>query len=118
VPGQKSDGTFAATKSLTIAVGVDRLFDAFLDAEQRARWLPGVRLTVRTATAGKSFRADWDDGPTRIAVGFVAKGEGGEPRAQVAVSHERLADAAAAARMKAYWRDRLAVLKQLLEASP
>ncbi len=32
-----------------------------------------------------------------------------------ALAHERLADAGEAARMKAFWRERLATLKELLE---
>jgi uncharacterized protein YndB with AHSA1/START domain len=113
VPGQTSDGYFSATGSRTIAAPVERLFEAFADAGLRERWLPGAKLTVRTATAPKSLRADWGDDGTRVAVGFVAKGDG---RAQVAVGHERLPDAEAAARMKGFWRDRLADLKDLLEA--
>jgi hypothetical protein len=95
VPGQRSDGYFSAAGSKTIAVSADRLFAAFRHTELRERRLPGVELTVRTATAPKSFRADRTDGSTRIAVGFVAK-------AQVAVLHERLGDAEAAAEMKTY----------------
>jgi hypothetical protein len=112
VPGQTSDGYFSVTGSKTVAVPVDRLFEAFTDPELRERWLPGVKLTVRTATAPKSLRADWNDDSTRIAVGFVPKGEG---RAQVAVGHERLPDGEAAARMKLFWHDRLADLKRVLE---
>lgn len=111
-PGQGADGYVSASASKTIAVPVDRLFAAFADAELRERWLPGVMLRVRTATAPKSFRADWEDGSTRIVVGFTAKGDA---KAQVAISHEKLADADAAARMKAYWRDRFTDLKQHLE---
>jgi hypothetical protein len=59
-------------------VGADDQAEVF-----QSRWLPGVDLTVHTATAPKSFRADWTDGSTRIAVGFVAKGDA---KAQVAVS--------------------------------
>ncbi|WP_221640106.1 SRPBCC family protein [Actinoallomurus bryophytorum] len=110
-PGQRSDGSFSATASKTISVPVERLFAAFDDAELRERWLPGAGLTVRTATAPKSFRAGRADG-SRIAVGFVAKGDA---KAQVAVLHEKLADAEAAARMKEYWRERLTELKRLAE---
>ncbi|MGY0007530.1 hypothetical protein ACW0Q9_26900, partial [Micromonospora sp. I033] len=63
-------------------------------------------------TAPKTFRADWAGGPTRIAVGFTPVGEA---RARVAVLHEKLADAGEADRLRAYWRDRLDALKQLLE---
>jgi hypothetical protein len=110
-PGQRSDGSFAATASKTISVPAERLFAAFDDAGLRERWLPGARLTVRKATAPRSFRAGWADA-SRIAAGFVAKGDG---KAQVAVLHEKLADAEAAARMKEYWRERLAELKRLVE---
>ncbi|MGH3381698.1 MAG: hypothetical protein ACRDP6_43920 [Actinoallomurus sp.] len=112
VPGQRGDGTFSISAGKTVAVPVERLYEAFADAALREKWLPDAGIRVRTATAPKSFRADWAGGPTRIAVGFVAKGEG---KAQVGVAHERLADAEAAAEMKTYWRDRLAALKVLLE---
>lgn len=110
-PGQKSDGLFSAGGSRTVAVPVERLFDAFADDQMREEWLPGVKVRVRTATAPKSFRADWADG-TRIVVGFTPKGEA---KAHVGLQHERLPDADAAAQLKAYWRERLAALKQLLE---
>src|SRR6266545_4243770 len=90
----------------------DRGFQAFADESIRHRWLPGIKLRVLTATAPKSFRADWADGPTRIVAGLTPKGDA---KAQVAVLHERLPDAAAAAEMKAYWRERLTALKGLLE---
>lgn len=112
-PGQKSDGYFTAGVSKTIAVSVDRLFEAFADAELRERWLPGAAVSVRTATAPKSFRADWLDDSTRIVVTFLPKGGA---KALVALSHDKLTDAETAARMKAHWRDRLAALKQFLEA--
>ncbi len=111
-PGQGSDGYFSATGSKTVAVSAERLFEAFADESLRSQWLPGVTLRVRTATAPRSFRADWEDGSSRIAVGFTAKGEA---KAQVAVGHERLTNAEDAARMKAFWRERLTALKELLE---
>jgi hypothetical protein len=112
-PGQRRGGGFSASASRTVAVPVARLFAAFADESLRARWLPGVEIRVRTATAPRSFRADWADGPGRIVAGFTPKGEA---RAMVALAHEKLPDAQAAARMKAYWRERLAVLKRALEA--
>src|SRR5215217_4805821 len=49
-PGQRPDG-FAAGASRTIAVPVERLFEAFADDGLRERWLPGAELRVRTTTA-------------------------------------------------------------------
>ncbi|HEX2312842.1 MAG TPA: DUF4287 domain-containing protein [Thermomonospora sp.] len=112
VPGQRGDGFFRAGASKTIAAPVERLYEAFTDPEVRERWLPGADLRIRTATPGKSVRADWADGSTRVVVGFVVKGEA---KAQVAIQHEKLTDADTAARQKAYWRDRLADLKRIIE---
>jgi hypothetical protein len=109
--GERPEG-FSITASKTVAVPVDRLFDAFVDESLRERWLPAGRLRERTATKPKSARFDWDDGETRVVVGFIAKGEA---KSTVALEHERLADAEEAERMKAYWRDRVAALKEVLE---
>src|SRR6266542_2136962 len=59
--GQRRDGSFEANKSRTFAVPLARLYAAFHDARLRARWLPGVALTVRTATREKSIRITWPD---------------------------------------------------------
>ena len=95
-----------------MAVSAERLFEAFADEPQREHWLPGAELHVRTATAPRNARYDWEDGSTRVIVGFEALGEA---KSRVALSHERLPDADAADEMKAWWRGRLTVLKELLE---
>lgn len=111
-PGVRPDGTFTVGTSKTVAVPVERLFNAFVDAELRASWLPGAAMRERTSQPGRSARFDWEDGPSRVNVHFTAKGEA---RSQVAIEHERLPDAATAERTKAYWQQRLAALKTLLE---
>jgi hypothetical protein len=68
---------------------------------------------VRTAHPGKSIRADWGDGSTRLVIGFTARGDA---KRQVALVHERVPDAETAERLKAFWRERVAVLKRVLEA--
>src|SRR3954449_11560040 len=105
--GQHEDG-FTVTASKTVAVPVERLFDAFVDATLRAAWLPDGDLRERTATKPRSARLDWGDGGSRVHVAFAAKGEG---KSTAALSHERLADGAEAERMKAFWRERVAGLK-------
>jgi uncharacterized protein YndB with AHSA1/START domain len=106
------DGLFSVSASKTVRVAVERLFDTFMDEELRTRWLPDGELRQRTAQPGRSARFDWADGATRVNVGFEPKGDA---RSQVAVAHERLADAQAAEEMKLYWRERLNALKALLE---
>jgi hypothetical protein len=109
--GERPEG-FSITASKTVAVPVGRLFDAFVDESLRERWLPDGRLRERTATKPKSARFDWGDGQTRVIVGFDAKDEA---KSTVALEHARLADAGEAERMKDYWRDRVAALKEVLE---
>jgi uncharacterized protein YndB with AHSA1/START domain len=111
-PGQRRGGLFEAGASKTVAVPVDRLYEAFADPALRERWLPGVTFEVRTAHPGKSIRANWDDGSTRLVIAFTARGDA---KSQVALVHERVPDAETAERLKAFWRERVAVLKQVLE---
>ncbi len=110
VVGQRSDG-FAITAQRTVAVPLERLFDAFVDGSLRGRWLPVDELRVRTATKPKSARFDWAGGETRVNVTFLEKGDA---NSTVVVEHARLADAGEAERMKAFWRDRLTALKSQL----
>jgi uncharacterized protein YndB with AHSA1/START domain len=111
--GQRADGTFEATASKTVAVPLEELFRGFVDESRREDWLPGDGLSLRGATEPKSARFDWEGGPTRVVAGFLAKGEG---KSQVAIAHQRLPDAKARETMKAFWRERLAALKEALEA--
>jgi hypothetical protein len=111
-PGQRRGGLYEVNASKTVTVPVNRLYEAFADPALRERWLPGDRVQVRTARPGRSIRANWDDGSTRLVVGFTALGDA---KSQVVVTHERVPDAATAATLKAYWRERVAVLKRVLE---
>lgn len=110
--GQHPDG-FRVTASRTVAVAAERLFDAVLDERARAGWLPDAPLRTRTATRPRSARFDWADGSTRVTVTIDARDAA---RSTITVEHARIADAAAAQRRKAWWRERLAALKAQLEA--
>ncbi|HEX5895811.1 MAG TPA: hypothetical protein VFY47_05755 [Thermoleophilaceae bacterium] len=110
-PGQRRDG-FVAGASRTIAVPVERLFEMFVDEQSRKRWLPAAELRERTATFPRTARYDWEDGSTRVVVGFEGLGEA---KSRVALSHERLPDAETAGEMKTWWRARLTELKSRLE---
>jgi hypothetical protein len=112
-PGQRRDGSWEVTVTKTVHVPVDRLYAAFADPALRERWLPGAGFEVRTAQPGRSIRANWEDGSTRLVIGFTALGEA---KSQVAVAHQRIPDAETADRLKALWRQRVALLKQVLES--
>ncbi len=103
-PRGDRDGTHSVSASRTVAVPVERLFAAFVD-----RW---PELRRRTAQPSRSARFDWEDGGTRVNVGFAAKDAA---KSTVAVAHERIADAGTAERLKEMWRGRLTELKKELE---
>jgi hypothetical protein len=109
--GEHADG-FTVTATKTVAVPIERLYEAFVDEALRLSWLPEGDLRERTATRPKSARFDWGETDTRVVVGFIDKGDG---RSTAALAHEKLPDAAEAERMKAFWRERVGVLKALLE---
>ena len=77
--GEKDDG-FVVTASRTVAVPVERLYEAFVRELCARAWLPDGRLRERTATRPKSARFDWGDGDTRVNVTFLAKRRGAEHR--------------------------------------
>jgi hypothetical protein len=109
--GEHTDG-FAVTAQKTVAVPVERLFDAFVDPSLRVRWLAEAELRERTATRPKSARFDWGDDESRVHVTFVSKTAAS---GTLVVEHRRLADAAEAERMKTFWRERVTALKSALE---
>jgi Domain of unknown function (DUF4287) len=112
-PGQRRGGLFEVNASKTVAVPVERLYQAFTDPDLRERWLPGAAVEIRRAEPAKSVRAAWDDGSTRLVVWFTARGES---KSQAALVHERVPDAGTADKLKRFWRERMADLKRLLEA--
>ena len=109
--GRRRDGTFAAGASRTISAGSERVRDAFLDAELRDRWLPGVGAEVRSGAQGRAVRLDLADG-TRLLATLDAMAPS---RTAVAVEQSRMTDPAAVAPAKAYWKTRLDALRALLE---
>ena len=109
---ERPDG-FSVTASKTIAVSVEVLYDAFVDDVRRKEWLTDGWMSLRTAQPGRTARFDWEDGSTRVNVGFTEKGPS---KSSVAVAHERLPDADEAETAKARWKARLIELKALLES--
>jgi len=109
--GQRRSGEWEISKSKTIAVPMSKLFAAFSDAKKRAKWLD-AKLTVRTATPGKSMRIAWADG-TAVDVGFYPRGES---KSQVAIQHRKLRSKEDADRIRAFWSERLEALVSFLTA--
>jgi hypothetical protein len=108
--GQQRSGDWSVSKSKTVGVPLAKLYAAF-NARSRAKWMPGVKLTVRGATPNKTMRLRWEDG-SPIDVGFMAKGES---KSQVALAHGKLPSKAEADRMRAFWTERLNALAAMLK---
>jgi uncharacterized protein YndB with AHSA1/START domain len=109
--GQRRTGEYEATRSKTFAVPVERLFQAFAHARMRAKWLPGIKVTVRKATPHRSVRMTWDDA-TSVEVWLIAKGES---RSSAQVQHRKLSSREDAERRKAFWGERLTALDATLK---
>ncbi|MEA2336832.1 MAG: hypothetical protein QOE82_839 [Thermoanaerobaculia bacterium] len=108
--GQQRSGDWSVSKSKTVGVPLAKLYAAF-NARGRAKWMPGVKVTMRGATVNKSLRLRWEDG-SPIDVGFLSKGTS---KSQVALEHRKLASKADADRMRAFWTERLNALAAMLK---
>src|ERR1051325_1432498 len=108
--GQRRSGSWEASKSKTVAVPVDQLFEAFANAKTRKRWLGDVKLTIRKATKPKPMRVTWDD-ETSLEIGFYPKGEA---KSSVAIQHTKLPSKEDADAKKKFWSEKLDALAVLL----
>jgi hypothetical protein len=107
---ERPDG-FSMNASKTFPVPVERLFAAFVEQDERERWLEAVQLRNRTNQPHKSARFDVLPGETRLAVTFVAK----RPEKSAAqLQQERLTSAEEVAHWKALWKEQLARLEAFL----
>ncbi|GII01625.1 hypothetical protein [Planobispora takensis] len=110
-PGQSRTGDFSISAGKIINVPAERVIEAFTDDDLRARWLSGAPFEIRTSRPGKSVTANWE-GRAALTIGVIAKGG---KKTQLGLQHGKLPDAATAAEMKTYWRERVTALKRLLE---
>ena len=103
---------YAASGSLTVQTGVERLYATAADARQQRKWLPpGVR--VHKSTRARSMRATAKDGTKSISFYFYAKGP---DKAQVTVQQEKLPSQDAALKLKKVWAKSLKDLAELAAA--
>jgi uncharacterized protein YndB with AHSA1/START domain len=109
--GHRSEG-FEVRASKTVSVPVERLFEAFVDAAVRERWLPDAELRERTSRRPRSVRFDWAEGEARLHATFEASGAS---TSSVSLRHLRVPDAEEAARLEGFWEERLSALRALLE---
>jgi hypothetical protein len=94
-------GGFAVSAGKTIAAAAPAVFAAWTDSRRRTRWLAGVNLTVRHATAPRSIRLSCDDDDSEIEVRITARGRA---KCAVTVDHTRLANAQIVAERRHCWK--------------
>ena len=111
---ERPDG-FSGNASKTFPVSVERLFAAFVEPDERERWLEDIELRNRTSQPNKSARFDVLPGDGRLAVTFVARGP---DKSAAQLQQERLTDADDVARWKALWKEQLAGLASYLAEEP
>lgn len=94
---------FSVSRSKTLDVPIADAFAAWNDKRKRRKWLADLDFTIRKATENRSLRITWKD-ETSVEVMFYVKGKG---KCQVTVQHSRLKNEKVAAKMKAYWGERM-----------
>jgi len=109
---QRPDG-FSMNVSKTFPVSLERLFAAFVEEDERAHWLDGIELRLRTAQPHRSARFDILPADKRLAVNFLARGDS---RSAVQLQMERLPQAEDVTAWKALWKTMLDQLAHALTA--
>lgn len=104
--GQARAGQYSVSKSKTFPVAASTLFRAFKEPAKRARWMPGTKAAVRSATAAKVVRFTWSDGSS-VEVRLTPKDR---RKTSVAVEHTRIAAKEEAQRLRGWWGERLEAL--------
>ena len=108
---EKPDG-FQISVSRTVKTSLAKLFKSFENEAARDKWLGEDGFAIRKVTKNKSLRVTWKDKKTSLEINFYPKDN---DKSQVVVQHSKLASAAAATKMKAYWSDALDRLRTSLE---
>jgi hypothetical protein len=109
VRGQRRDGSYSASKSLTIKAPHDVVFKAITSDAKRKTWL-GAGTRVRTAKPPHSIRLGMQDG-TIAAVWIDAKSD---DKCTVGVQRDKLASKAASEAFRKEWAERLRGLAVML----
>lgn len=109
LPGQRSDGTFAASRSATIVGDAAALRAKLLDDAERRVLFPGRTTTLRSRPTSKNVRIALEAGVAEFAL--VPRADG---RVTVTIQHHQLAGPDEVDRWKAVWGDWLAGLPRTL----
>jgi hypothetical protein len=104
-------GGYAVSSAKLLAAPARAVFAAWTDARRRARWLAGVKITVRKAVAPGSIHLICDDDGSEIEVRITGKGR---TKSAVTVAHTKLASAQLVVERRHCWKEMLRGLQQYL----
>lgn len=107
--GQRRGGTFTVNKSKVYPVPLSDLWTAFVRCDA---WIGDGALRMSKATRHRSMRMRWSD-DTPVTAMFFEKGPG---KSQVQLQHDGFETREEAARLRAFWTERLAALGEVLTA--
>lgn len=110
--GERADGSYSASASKTVPVGIETHFAAWVDDAQRDQWLAPGTLALRTSQVGRSARFDDIEVGGIVALWFTDKGEG---KSSVSIQIEKLPTKESADERKATWKARLNDLASYLK---
>jgi len=102
LPYQRADGSFACSKSRTVAVDAEVLRKMLLSDEHRADLFPGQSTELRSKPTTKALRIAI--GPEDAVAVFGIDDVGGG-RSKISVQHERLPSCDSVEQWKFYWSD-------------
>ena len=98
LPYQMPDGTFTATKTLTVAVASQDLREMLLDSERRADLFPEFKTELRSRPTSKAIRLKIGPG-----IALVSLEPSGEDGTRITVAHEQLPTFDLVEEWKHYW---------------
>jgi hypothetical protein len=102
---------YQTSASKTFAAPAAVVFQFWVDAKKRNRWLPRAQLTIRKATPSRSLRIVWRHDNSAVDVMIYPKGEA---KCQLSVSQRKLKGPRDVAKMKKHWSEALARLEKMI----
>lgn len=103
---------FQESASKTINCPVELAYEAVLNDNKRKQWLSNNSIEIRNHKPHKYIRCTWLADDTHVNVNFYDKGA---YKCQVTIQHNKLEEAKASEKMKAFWRAEVINLKEYLE---
>lgn len=103
---------YSMSASKTFPVALAKLYKTCSDSRLRAKWVSEKNIVIRKMTPEKSIRLTWKDGKSVVEWRFYAKTES---KSQLAIEQNKLPDAKAVAKMKAYWTAAIDRLQNVLD---